>query len=412
MKDIFDVIVIGGGASGLMAAAEAGRCKKRVLVLEKNSTLAAKLKISGGGRCNITNAEFDLKTLLHNYGKAEKLLYSPFLQFGVYDTFNFFTKHGLPLVVEANNRAFPKTQKAYDVYLTLYNILVKNHVSIKVDCEVKKLIKEGRNITKVETNMGTFLSKSVILSTGGVSHPETGSTGDGFNWLRELGHSVKDPTPSIVPLAAKDKWVKSIPGITLESVKINFYLNNKKQFSKEGPLLFTHFGVSGPTILNSASKVSDLLQEGSVTLTLDLYPKLDEKSLENRILEIFDLNKNKELKTIFKEIVPAGIAPGIKMLLSNINFDTKVHSIKKDDRKYIVHLLKALPIEITSLMGKDRAVAADGGIELSEVDMKTMRSKLIDNLYITGDLLNINRPSGGFSLQLCWTTGYIAGNNA
>ena len=409
---IWDVIVIGGGASGMMSGAIAGGLGKSVLVLDRNKSLGEKLKITGGGRCNITNAEEDIRTFLRNYGKAEQFLYSPFSVFGKKDTFTYFEKRGLPLVVQARGRAFPHTEKAYDVYALLKKELDKNKVNVKLNCQVKKISKDKNKITSVITNQGEFFAKSYILATGGMSHPETGSTGDGFKFLKDLGHKIKEPTPSIVPLEVSDEWIKMLAGISLSFMKITFFQEGKKQFSKTGKILFTHFGLSGPLILNSASKVSDLLQNGQVIATIDAYPDTNHGSLENKIIKIFDANKNKMFKSIFKEIAPEGTAKALELLLSEIDFDTKVHSITRDERKKVVHLLKELPVTITNLMGYDRAVVADGGVLLSEVDTRTMRSKIYDNLYITGDLLNINRPSGGYGLQLCWTTGFIAGTFA
>lgn len=408
----FDVLVVGGGASGMMAAGVASSLGKKVLLLEKNPLLGEKLKISGGGRCNITNAEFDNRVLLSNYGKAEDFLYSPFSQFSVNNTFSFFESLNLPLVVQARSRAFPQTERAIDVFNAMKNYLDKNKVNIKTNCTVREIFSEGEKITGVSTNMGEFSAKSYILSTGGISHPETGSTGDGFKWLKNLGHTVKDPAPSIVPLGVNEVWVKSLAGVSLSFMKITFFLNGKKQFSKLGKVLFTHFGLSGPLILNSATAVGDLLREGKVTATIDAYPDTDLGALDQTIVTIFDRNKNKTLRTVFKDITPRGCSQAIQTLLPSVNFDTRVHSISRDERKSIVNLLKALPVTITHLMGFDRAVIADGGVSLDEIDTKTMRSKLFQNLYITGDLLHINRSSGGFSLQLCWTTGFVAGTSA
>lgn len=410
--EIFDVIVVGGGASGMMAAGTAASRGKKVLLLEKNLRLGEKLRISGGGRCNITNAQFENRALLANYGKAEDFLYSPFSQFAAKDTFSFFESLKLPLVVQARNRAFPSSEKAVDVVNALKSYIDKNKVTIKTNCIVREIISSGDEIVRINTNQGLFNANSYILSTGGVSHPETGSTGDGFRWLKQLGHTVKDPTPSIVPLGIKEDWVKMLAGVSLSFMKITFFLNDKKQFSKLGKVLFTHFGLSGPLILNSATQVGDLLQEGTVTAYIDAYPDTDLGALDQTITTIFDRNKNKTLKTVFKNIVPRGCSLALQTLLPQINFDTKVHSITKDERKSVAGLLKSLPVTITNLMGFDRAVIADGGVTLEEIDTKTMRSKLISNLYITGDLLHINRSSGGFSLQLCWTTGFVAGNSA
>ncbi|MES2135078.1 MAG: NAD(P)/FAD-dependent oxidoreductase [Patescibacteria group bacterium] len=409
----YDLIVVGGGASGLMAAGRAGECGKRVLLLEKNKRLGEKLKISGGGRCNITNAEFDARVLLQAYGKAEQFLYSVFSQFGVKDTFSFFESRGLPLVVQGKKRAFPHTEKAEDVLKVLQKYLADGRVTVRVGSPVTKIHFDVNGITRVSSGKETYRATNYLFSTGGVSHPETGSTGDGFGWLRELGHSVVKPTPTVVPLKVDDAWSKKLAGVSVESMKITFFSETKKAFSETGKILFTHFGISGPLILNSAHKVADLLQEGAVMAGIDLFPGTDHGALEKNIIAIFDSNKNKTLKNILKELVPAGTAKGIVTLLAE-RVDTlkKVHSISKEERKYIVRTLKALPLTITGLMGFDRAVIADGGVQLEEIDMRTMRSKKVSNLYVTGDLLHINRPSGGFSLQLCWSSGYVAGSHA
>jgi predicted Rossmann fold flavoprotein len=406
---IWDVVVIGGGASGMMAAAVAGSRGKSVLILDKNKNLGEKLKITGGGRCNITNNEPDIHKFLKIYGDGAPFLYSPFSIFGVKDTFTYFESRGLPLVIQARNRVFPNTEKAYDVYKVLENELKKNNVTIKNSCIVKRINKSNDEIESVETNSGLYFAKSYVLATGGMSHPETGSTGDGFKWLKDLGHEVKDSSPDIVPLAVSDKWVKTLAGVSLSFMKITFYLEGKKQFSKTGKILFTHFGLSGPLILNSSKKVSDLLQSGQVTALVDAYPDTNEGKLEESIIKVFDNNKNKIWRTILKEVVPEGMAKSIELIDTGIDFDMKVHSITKEDRKKFVKLLKNLKVNITNLMGYERAVVADGGVSLKELNMKTMSSILYKNLYITGDLLNINRNSGGYSLQICWTTGYIAG---
>ena len=408
----FDVIVVGGGASGMMAAGTSALLNKKVLLLEKNRELGKKLKITGGGRCNITNAEYDIRVLLKNYGFAEQFLYSSFSQFGIKETFDFFEKRSLPLVVQARKRAFPKTEKALDVFRVLEKDLKTTGVTIKTGSSVSKILKNGNTITGVQVGNETYTAHSYILATGGSSHPETGSTGDGFNWLRGLGHKVKSPTPTIVPIKVEDEWVKSLSGISIPNMKITFCVNGKKQFSKTGKLLFTHFGLSGPLILNSAGKVADLLEEGHVTAKIDLFPENDESKLEKKILKVFDENKNKMFKNVIGDILPDGITKAILPLLNNTDPDTKVHSFERVARKNLIAILKALPVTITGLMGFERAVVADGGVDLSEIDTKTMRSKKFENLFITGDLLHINRRSGGFSLQLCWTTGYIAGTNA
>lgn len=413
-SEIYDVIVVGGGAAGMMAAGVSAGQGKKVLLLEKNKALGEKLKITGGGRCNVTNAEEDLRKFLKFYEDSEEFLYSPFSKFDNKATIKFFEEKGLPIVVQARKRAFPHTEKAFDVFAILDKYMKEGRVKVLTGNPVQKITtdKNTHKVVSVETPSGIYQAKAYIFATGGVSHPETGSTGDGFKWLRDLGHTVNNPTPTIVPLRVSDEWVHTLPGISLSFMKIIFYLDGKKQFSKTGKILFTHFGLSGPLILNSSKKVADLLHAGLVTAKIDAYPDTDLGALENKIIKIFDANKNKILRTVFKEIVPEGTAKGIEKIFPNIDFNTKVHSVTKEQRKEIVRTLKALPINITDLMGFDRAVVADGGVILSEIDTKTMRSGLYDNLYIVGDLLHITRPSGGFSLQLCWTTGYVAGMNA
>ena len=407
----YDVIVIGGGASGMMAAGRAAERGKRVLLLEKNSALGAKLKITGGGRCNITNAEEDEQAFLAHYGEAKPFLHSAFSQFDVKDTFSFFESRGLPLITQARHRVFPKTERAIDVFRVLEKYLKQGKVDIRSGTNVERLEAVDNNIGAVIVDGKKLSASKFILATGGKSHPETGSTGDGFLWLAKLGHAVKEPTPTVVPLAVSDNWVKKLSGVPLAAVRVIFFLEGKRKITLKGDVLCTHFGLSGPLILNAAGDVADLLHAGAVTAQIDAYPKEDVGSLDKRITAVFDFNKNKTFKNIWNEIAPIGTGHALLPLLENINPDTKVHSITKEQRRRIVDLLKALPVTITGLMGYDRAVAADGGLSLEEVDTRTMRSKKYANLYITGDLLDISRPSGGYSLQLCWTTGYVAGNS-
>jgi len=418
MRSEFDVIVVGGGAAGLMAAGKAAERGKSVLIVEKNKRLGEKLRITGGGRCNITNAELDRRVLLKHYGKGEQFLYSAFSQFGVEQTFLFFESLKLPLVVQARKRAFPHTERAEDVFLALERYLRKGKVTVRTESKVTRIkstpTEDGtRKIQSIICGKEEFKAASVIFATGGVSHPETGSTGDGFRWLEKLGHTVVAPSPTIVPLAVQEEWAKKMPGVSLSFMKITFFLEGKKQFSKTGKILFTHFGISGPLILNAAKRVGDLLQSGAVTAAIDAFPHTDLGSLERRIIAVFDRTKNKMIKNALADIVPAGTDECIlELLRGRIDPDTKVHSITKEQRKHLVQLLKALPLTITGLMGYDRAVIADGGIPLTEMDMRSMRSQKVKNLFLTGDLLHVNRPSGGYSLQLCWTTGAVAGTHA
>ena len=406
-----DVLVIGGGASGMMAAVTAARLGKKVLILEKNKTLGNKLSITGGGRCNITNTNPDKNAFIKNYGNMAKFLHTPFSVHDVANSVAFFKGIGIEIVTEARHRAFPVSQSALDVAHAFKEELKKLQVRIHVGEVVKKVEIKKERITKVVTHTASYEAKHVILATGGMSHPETGSTGDGFRFLKELGHTVHEPNPSIVPLAVQEVWVKELSGTSLENMKITFFVDGKSACKKVGKILFTHFGLSGPLILNSSKKVADLLHTGMVTAEINLYPDLDEQKLEQKILKVFDAHKNKSFKNVIAECVPDGMDKTV-LAFSKIDGDKKVHSISKEERKRMQYVIQHLPLTITGLMGYDRAVVADGGVDLSEIDMKTMKSQKIHNLSVTGDLLHINRPSGGFSLQLCWTTGYIAGANA
>ncbi len=411
----YDVIVIGGGASGMMAAGVAGARGKRVLLLEKNKKLGEKLRITGGGRCNITNAEYDIHALLSHYKSGKDFLYSPFSVFGVNETFEFFEGRGLPLFVEARKRAFPKSEKASDVCDVLVKFLKEHNVTVMTDNPVVKLEITDKKISKVVTKKGVYEGESVVIATGGLSHPETGSTGDGFGWLGNLGHTIHEPTPTIVPIIVEEAWVKELAGISLGSlehpVKLSFFVDGTKAFTKKGKVLCTHFGLSGPLILNTAKEVADLLHKGLVTLHIDTYPDKDQGTLEKYIIKIFDVHKNKAFKNVFSDIAPHGTGRVILSLLPHIDPEIKTHSVTKEMRKDITRLLKALPVSILGLLGFDKAVVADGGVDIREIDTKTMQSTKIDNLFLTGDMIHIDRPSGGFSLQLCWTTGYVAGKN-
>ncbi|MFA6553717.1 MAG: aminoacetone oxidase family FAD-binding enzyme [Patescibacteria group bacterium] len=412
MKTAYDVIVIGGGPSGMMAAGRAAERGRKVLLLEKNNELGVKLALTGNGRCNITNAQENQRVLLAAYGKEGKFLFSPFAQFGMKDTFSFFAARGLPLVVEEGFRAFPQSQKADDVIRMLRAYVLHGNVEVRTRVQVDGLAVDDGKLTGVNCGGTVLHAGAIILATGGASHPETGSTGDGWKWLAALGHTIHRPSPTVVPLAVRDAWVKSLAGISLDDVKITFFLGGRRKFSKIGRILCTHFGLSGPLILNTAGRVSDLLRAGKVTAEIDVYPKLDLGNLDSFCTKLFDNNKNKVLRNMMKQLTPIGAAEAVLSLLPPSFPDKKIHSITREERKMIIRLIKALPLTISGLMGYEWAVVADGGLPVGEVEGKTMRSRRYPNLYVTGDLLHITRPSGGYSLQLCWTTGYVAGSHA
>jgi predicted Rossmann fold flavoprotein len=434
-KQEYDVIVIGGGPAGMMAAGRVTECNPNatVLLIEKNKRLGEKLSITGGGRCNITNAIFDTREFLTKYEEGGKFLYSTFAQFSIQDTFTFFEKRNLPLVTQAHNRVFPLSEKASDVtrvmvqYCTHPNITILTNTTVKkinIDCPPgfipgsrntnKKIPKQVRDDIKtieyIETSKGErYSAKSYILATGGLSHPETGSTGDGFHWLKLLGHTIKTPTPTLVPWEVSNPWIHMHSGTPIDNCKLTVDVNDKKYFSCTGRILCTHTGLSGPLVINSSPKLQDALLSGIVTVYLDLYPSKNHKELDMFILDIFETNKNKKLKNVLSEITGLSSSEFLIEKYIPYNIEAQVNSVSKEFRKSLVQLLKKIPLNVVGLEGYEKSIVADGGVPLAEIDTKTMHSQKISNLYITGDLINIRRPSGGYSLQLCWTTGYVAG---
>jgi predicted Rossmann fold flavoprotein len=411
--EAFDVIVVGGGPAGMMAAGHAAEHGRRVLLLEKNRSLGQKLKLTGGGRCNITNAEFDTRTFLSFFGDAAKFLFSPFSRFSVRDTFEFFEGRGLPLFIsDDRKRAFPKTEQASDVLRVLEEYMREHGVEIRHGIAVEHLLMEDGLITGVETNRGIFRAESVVLATGGAAYRETGSTGDGFDWLRETGHTVADATPDIVPLRVKEAWVKELSGTALEPMRITFTAADGETVVKQGKLLFTHFGISGPLILNSANEVKKLLKQGPVAAAIDLFPGVELPEVDRRVLEVFNDNKNKIVRNVVRQIAPAGMGRALAAQLPAELMEKKVNIVTQEERRTIILSAKGLPLTVTGTMGYDWAVVCDGGVPLTEIDTRTMASRIHPNLFVVGDLLHVSRPSGGYSLQLCWTTGFIAGENA
>lgn len=396
----------------MMAAAFAARRARRVLLVEKNHRLGEKLRITGGGRCNVTNAEPDMRAFLERYGDAARPLAPSFARFGPADTFKFFESLGLPLEVEDRGRAFPKTRRAPDVERALERAMAKAGVRVLSGVPVTGLRVAGGKVVAAETADGEILADSFVLATGGLSHPETGSTGDGFRWLEEIGVPVSAPTPSIVPLAVEEDWVKKLAGLALDDAKVTFWRGDKKAFSVDGRILFAHFGLTGPTILNAAARVGDLLYDGPVRAAIDLFPKQDEGAVERQFLSALDAAKNQNVVNALSPALPEGAARRLFGVISALPPETKAHSVTREDRKAMARAAKALPLTVTGLLGFERAVVADGGVPLEEIDTRTFASKKFPNLFLLGDVLDVRRPSGGFSLQLCWTSGAVAGENA
>jgi len=407
----YDVLVIGGGPAGMIAAGRAAERGAKVLLLEKNPSLGKKLLITGGGRCNITNNEPDVRKLLSMYKGNDKFLFSAFSQFSVTETLDFFHAHNLETTEEARKRMFPKTEKAESVWNTLVEYMKKGGVTVLCSSAVQSINHTEGHIESVTlSNNREIFANSFVLATGGKSRPETGSTGEGFDWLKELGHTIEEPNSALVPITINDAWVKTLQGVSLDSVKITLIQNEKKQFSSVGRILFTHFGLTGPTILNMSKFIGEILKYDQVFISLDILPQFDHGQLNQKLQDIFKREQNKKIKNSLGELFSSNIATVI-IEKTMIDPDTACNSVTREQRLSIIETIKNLAMEVSGLLGSDKAIVTSGGVVLEEVDFKTMRSRLFPNLYLIGDILNIDRPSGGYSLQLCWTSGFVAGQS-
>ena len=410
---IWDAVVIGGGPAGMMAAGRAAERGKRVLLLEKNPALGKKLLITGGGRCNVTNNRPVVREMLAKYKKSDKFLFSAFTQFGVVEALEFFNSRGMATKEENEGRIFPVSDRAQSVWDVLVEYMKEGGVTIQTKAEVTNILhdKETQEIVVSLKNKDQIRAKSCVVAVGGKSRPETGSTGEGFRWLQKLGHKIVQNSFALVPIALSDSWAKKLGGVTLPNVKLSVFQDGKKQDSQKGKILFTHFGVSGPTILNMSRGVGELLgYGGEITIALDLFPGVDNPALKEKIQTLLISESNKKLKNVLSKLVPSSLVAPL-LTISGIDGETPNHSVRSEERKKLISLLKAVPLHVKGLLGKDKAVVSSGGVVLEEVDFKTMQSRIVPGLFLVGDVLNIDRPSGGYSLQLCWTTGFVAGDN-
>jgi len=413
---IFDVAIIGGGPAGMIAAGRAGELKSKVVLLEKNNALGRKLLLTGKGRSNITKAEFNPRELVKKYGREGDFLLYPLSVFGVKETIEFFEKRGLKTKTERGKRIFPESDKASDVLNVLIKYLKSGGVKIMTNCEVKEIIKNKDRITKVILKNGREIkAKNYIIATGGKSYPGTGSTGDGYKWAKESGHKVSKLRPALVPLRIKESWPKKIQGLSLKNVELTVFQDNKKKDSRFGELLFTHFGVSGPIVLDLSKIVCEFLdlpagrqERGEVKLILDLKPALDFQTLDKRIQSDFSKYSQKLFKNSLSDLLPQKII-SIIVELSEIDPLKKVNEITREERHRLAKLLKGLEMTVNSPLGFETAIVTSGGVSLKEINSKTMKSKIIENLFFAGEIIDLCGPTGGYNLQLCWSTGYLAG---
>lgn len=403
------VIVVGGGAAGMMAAIFAARNGREVTLLEQNEKLGKKLFITGKGRCNFTNA-CDTEDLFQNVVTNPKFLYSAFYSFSNQMVMDFFEELGLPYKIERGNRVFPLSDHSSDVIKALERELRKQKVEILLHTKVKKLFIE-KNVCKgvILTDGKKLSADSVLVATGGVSYPRTGACRDGYDFATSAGHTITDIQPSLVPFELQDECCKDLMGISLKNVSAMICADGKKVYSDFGEMLFTHFGVSGPIIIKASAYIHKYIGK-ELKLYLDLKPALDDKQLDERLLRDFKLFQNKQLKNSLDKLLLRALVP-VVIEKSGLDGEKKINELTKDERRVLGATVKKLPFTITGLRGFDEAIITKGGVSVKEIDPGTMESKLTGGLYFAGEVLDLDALTGGFNLQIAWSTGYLAGNS-
>ncbi len=403
------VIVCGGGAAGMIAAGTAAKTADKVILIEKNDVLGKKLRITGKGRCNITNA-CDIEDMINMYPVNGKFLYSALYTFTNDNIVELLESYGVKTKVERGGRVFPVSDDARDVVTAMRKYALQPNVKLIKD-EVKSLVIEDGKIKGVKTSGGAYKADSVIMCNGGMSYPQTGSDGSGYRMAEKVGHTVIPPTPSLVPLCTEEKWCADIMGLSLKNVEVTaFNTKNKKLYSGFGEMLFTHFGVSGPLILSLSAHIKKEVANG-VTITIDLKPALSHEQLDNRVLRDFEGQKNKHIINALDALLPKKLIPVI-IGISEIEPHKAVCEITREERKRLVDILKGLKLNITGFRPIREAIITSGGIKTSEINSSTMESKLVSGLYFAGEIIDVDGYTGGYNLQVAWSTGYLAGMNA
>jgi predicted Rossmann fold flavoprotein len=408
---IYDLAVIGAGPAGMMAALRAAECGANVVLLEKNSAPGAKLLMTGKERCNITNAETDVREFAAAFGKSGKFLLGALYNFGVTDTIDFFHDNNLPTKTERGGRVFPVSDKAKDVRDLLLRLIKQRGIKLMTGCRIDTVEHRDKSVTGIVLDNDIEISADAyLITTGGLSYPKTGSTGDGYIWAKRMGHTVIKPEPALTPLVMKEPWIQDLEGLSLKNVRISVYQKNKKLDDRFGEALFTGFGLSGPIILDMSKSIGQILKNGMTHISIDFKPALEHDKLDKRLLRDIEEFSNKEIKNILPGLLPRKLIP-IILEMWGIDPDKQGNSVTKDERKALRLLLKDFPMTVKNLLGFNKAVITTGGVSLKEIDPKTMRSKIIDNLYFAGEILDLDGPTGGYNLQVCWSTGYLAGES-
>ena len=400
-----DLAVIGGGPAGMMCAITAAERGLRVTLLEPNQKLGRKLRITGKGRCNITN-NCGVREFMANIPGDGRFLYSAVNRFGMKEVMAFFEERGLPLKTERGNRVFPVSDNANDVAGLLTRQCEKSGVRILHTAAKDILVSDGA-VIGVVTGEGQLSCRAAAICTGGLSYPLTGSTGAGYRMAEKLGHTVTPRRPSLVPLESNDSWCAEMQGFALKNVTLSAYEDDKLIYRELGEMLFTHFGVSGPLVLSARAKMRHM-GEKRYRLEIDLKPGLDEKKLDARILRDFEKYANKEFKNALGELAGRTMIP-VLIRLSGIPEDTKVNGITREQRQRLLHLFKAFPVSVRGTRPIDEAIVTAGGVSTKEINPRTMESKLVRGLYFAGEVLDLDAYTGGFNLQIAWSTGYVAG---
>ncbi|MBC5660040.1 NAD(P)/FAD-dependent oxidoreductase [Anaerosacchariphilus sp. NSJ-68] len=403
------VLIVGGGAAGMLASIFAARNGHEVHVYEKNEKLGKKLYITGKGRCNLTNA-CDMDTLFASVRTNSRFLYSAFYGFTNQDAMAFFEDEGLKIKTERGDRVFPLSDKSADVLDTLRRSMRRAGVEVHLNTEVRDLlITDGQAKGLLLADQTRVDGDAVMVATGGLSYPVTGSTGDGYRFAKEAGHKVTDCIPSLTPFNIREDFVKELQGLSLKNVELRIY-NGKKEVSREfGEMMFTHFGITGPLVLTASSYVGALAAKQELRAVLDLKPALSEEQLDQRILREFDANQNKSFKNVIGSLFPAKLTP-VMIALGDIEPDKKVHDISREERQGFVKLTKSLPMTVTGLRDYKEAIITKGGVAVKEINPSTMESKYVKGLYFIGEVLDLDAVTGGFNLQIAWSTAYAAGN--
>lgn len=406
------VLIIGGGAAGMMAGVFAARNHHEVHILEKNEKLGKKVFITGKGRCNVTNA-CDTEELFPAMMSNPKFLYSSFYSFTPQDVMGFFEEAGVPLKVERGNRVFPQSDHSSDIIRALERELKKAGAKIHLYTAVKEIVKESEtdSVTGVILTDGTFMEgDAVIVATGGFSYQSTGSTGDGYRFARELGLKVTDIAPSLVPLKTKEDYIPKLQGLSLKNTGLTIKNGKKVLYEDFGEMMFTHFGVTGPMILSASAHIGAKLAKapnGELTAYLDLKPALTREQLDARILREFEAGPNKQFKNVIGVLFPSSLTP-IMLELGGIPADKKIHDISREERQHFIDLIKAFPFTITGMGEFKEAIITRGGVSVKEINPGTMESKKISGLYFAGEVLDLDAVTGGYNLQIAWSTAYLA----